>query len=176
MLRGDGYENIRIDIAFPVLHGRNGEDGTIQGLFQMAGIPFVGCDMTSSAVSMDKVFTNTVADANGVPQAAWDSITAYEFRTGARTLDEVAVELGYPIFVKPANAGSSVGITKAHDRAELEDAMEQSRALLNDAELGEMAHEEFAESKERLAQLERELQILLLPKGDNPYLKKDGRD
>ena len=78
----------------------------------------------SSAVSMDKVFTNTVADANGVPQAAWDSITAYEYRTGAKTLDEVADKLGYPIFVKPANAGSSVGITKAHDRAELEGAME----------------------------------------------------
>ena len=72
VLREDGCENIRIDIAFPVLHGKNGEDGTIQGLFQLAGIPFVGCDMTSSAVSMDKVFTNTVADANGVPQAAWD--------------------------------------------------------------------------------------------------------
>ena len=124
VLRENGYENIRIDIAFPVLHGKNGEDGTIQGLFQMAGIPFVGCDMASSAVSMDKVFTNTVADANGVPQAAWDSITAYEYRTGAKTLDEVADKLGYPIFVKPANAGSSVGITKAHDRAELEGAME----------------------------------------------------
>ncbi|MBQ1663846.1 MAG: D-alanine--D-alanine ligase, partial [Clostridia bacterium] len=105
VLREDGCENIRIDIAFPVLHGKNGEDGTIQGLFQLAGIPFVGCDMTSSAVSMDKVFTNTVADANGVPQAAWDSITAYEFETGAKTLDEVADKLGYPIFVKPANAG-----------------------------------------------------------------------
>lgn len=124
VLRENGYENIRIDIAFPVLHGKNGEDGTIQGLFQMARIPFVGCDMASSAVSMDKVFTNTVADANGVPQAAWDSITAYEYRTGAKTLDEVADKLGYPIFVKPANAGSSVGITKAHDRAELEGAME----------------------------------------------------
>ena len=124
VLREDGFENIRIDIAFPVLHGKNGEDGTIQGLFQMAGIPFVGCDMASSAVSMDKVFTNTVADANHVPQAAWDSITAYEYKTGAKTLDEVAEKLGYPIFVKPANAGSSVGITKAHDRAELEGAME----------------------------------------------------
>ena len=124
VLRENGFENIRIDIAFPVLHGKNGEDGTIQGLFQMAGIPFVGCDMASSAVSMDKVFTNTVADANHVPQAAWDSITAYEYKTGAKTLDEVAEKLGYPIFVKPANAGSSVGITKAYERAELEGAME----------------------------------------------------
>lgn len=124
VLRDGGFENIRIDIAFPVLHGKNGEDGTIQGLFQLAGIPFVGCDMVSSAVSMDKIFTNTVADANDVPQAAWESITAYEYKTGAKTLDGVAEKLGYPIFVKPANAGSSVGITKAHDRAELEGAME----------------------------------------------------
>ena len=123
VLREGGYENIRIDIAFPVLHGKNGEDGTIQGLFQLAGIPFVGCDMTSSAVSLDKVFTNTVADANGVPQAAWDSITAYEFETGAKTLDEVAEKLGYPIFVKPANAGSSVGISKCDRRGDVIDAV-----------------------------------------------------
>lgn len=124
VFRDGGTENIRIDVAFPVLHGRNGEDGTIQGLFQLAGIPFVGCDMASSAVSMDKIFTNTVADANGVPQAAWDSLTEYEFRSGRKTLDDVADKLGYPIFVKPANAGSSVGISKAHDRAELEAAMD----------------------------------------------------
>ena len=124
VLRGDTYENIPIDIAFPVLHGKNGEDGTIQGLFQLAGIPFVGCDMASSAVSMDKIFTNTVADAHGVPQAAWDSLTEYEYRAGLKGLDAVAEKLGYPIFVKPANAGSSVGISKAHDRAELEAAME----------------------------------------------------
>ena len=64
--RETGPEHIRIDVAFPVLHGKNGEDGTVQGLFQLAGIPFVGCDMTSSAVSMDKIFTNTVADENGM--------------------------------------------------------------------------------------------------------------
>ena len=123
VLRDSGYENIRIDIAFPVLHGKNGEDGTMQGLFQLAGIPFVGCDMASSAVSMDKIYTNTVADQSGVAQAAWDSLTEYEYRTGRKTLDDVADKLGYPIFVKPANAGSSVGISKAHNREELEDAM-----------------------------------------------------
>ena len=133
VLRDGAYENIRVDIAFPVLHGKNGEDGTIQGLFQMAGIPFVGCDMTSSAVSMDKILTNTVADAVGVPQAAWDCLTAYEFENGLKTLDDVAEKLGYPIFVKPANAGSSVGITKAHDRQELEDAM--ALALQHDSRI-----------------------------------------
>ncbi|MBR6513048.1 MAG: D-alanine--D-alanine ligase [Clostridia bacterium] len=119
-----GDESIRIDVDFPVLHGKNGEDGTVQGLFQLAGIPFVGCDMTSSAVSMDKIFTNTIADQSGIAQAKWESITKYEYETGAKTLEGIAEKLGYPIFVKPANAGSSVGITKAHDLAELKSALD----------------------------------------------------
>ncbi len=123
VLRPDGYENIRIDVAFPVLHGKNGEDGTIQGLFQLAGIPFVGCDMMSSAISMDKIITNTVADRHGIAQARWDYITKYDFECKNKTLDEIAGNLGYPIFVKPANAGSSVGISKAHDREELDAAL-----------------------------------------------------
>lgn len=120
---GDTYKNIRIDIAFPVLHGKNGEDGTIQGLFQLAGIPYVGCDMTSSAVSMDKILTNTVADKNCIAQAKWDYITRYEFDSGIKSLEEIEKNLGYPIFVKPANAGSSVGISKAHDFEELKAAL-----------------------------------------------------
>lgn len=123
VLDGDTYKNIRIDIAFPVLHGKNGEDGTIQGLFQLAGIPYVGCDMTSSAVSMDKILTNTVADKNCIAQAKWDYITRYEFDSGIKSLEEIGKNLGYPIFVKPANAGSSVGISKAHDFEELKAAL-----------------------------------------------------
>lgn len=133
VLRDGKAEDIRIDVAFPVLHGKNGEDGTIQGLFQLAGIPYVGCDMTSSAVSMDKIFTNTVADCNQVPQAKWDYITEYEYKNGIKTLDDVEKVLPYPIFVKPANAGSSVGISKAHDRAELEQAL--ALALENDTRI-----------------------------------------
>lgn len=143
VLRDGAWENIRIDIAFPVLHGKNGEDGTVQGLFQLAGIPFVGPDMASSAVSMDKIFTNTVADQAGVAQAAWVGMTEYEFRNGHKTLDDVADALGYPIFVKPANAGSSVGITKAHDRAELESAM--ALALQHDSRV---LFEEFIDGYE----------------------------
>lgn len=124
VLRSGSYENIRIDAAFPVLHGKNGEDGTIQGLFQLAGIPFVGCDMCSSAISMDKIFTNTVADRAGIPQAKWDWILKYDYDHGIKSLDDVETALGgYPIFVKPANAGSSVGISKAHNREELKDAL-----------------------------------------------------
>lgn len=124
-------ENIYIDIIFPVLHGKNGEDGTMQGLFQLAGIPFVGCDAASSAVSMDKIYTNSMADAYGILQARWDSITAYEYKTGQKTLQEVADKLGFPIFVKPANAGSSVGISKAHNMEELEAGL--NLALQNDS-------------------------------------------
>ena len=124
IFHGDKVENIYIDAAFPVLHGKNGEDGTIQGLFQLAGIPFVGCDSTSSAVSMDKILTNTVADKNNIAQADWDYITKYDYETGNKSLEEIANKLGYPIFVKPANAGSSVGVSKAHNFTELEAALE----------------------------------------------------
>lgn len=124
LLKETGYETVPIDVCFPVLHGKNGEDGTMQGLLQLAGIPFVGCDAVSSGVTMDKVFTNTVADCNGIPQAAWDYLTAYEYKSGTKTLATVAEKLGFPIFVKPANAGSSVGISKAHNMEELEAAME----------------------------------------------------
>lgn len=119
VLDGHKAENIHIDIIFPILHGKNGEDGTIQGLFQLSGIPFVGCDMASSAVCMDKIFTNSMADAYGIPQAAWSSITRYEYETGAKSLEVIEETLGFPIFVKPANAGSSVGISKAHNMDEL---------------------------------------------------------
>ena len=111
--------NQYIDIIFPVLHGKNGEDGTMQGLFQLSGIPFVGCDMASSAVSMDKIYTNSMADAYGIPQAAWDSITRYQYESGEKNLEAIEESLGFPIFVKPANAGSSVGISKAHNMEEL---------------------------------------------------------
>lgn len=123
VFRDGSYENIHIDVVFPVLHGKNGEDGTVQGLLQLSGIPFVGCDMTSSAVSMDKILTNTVADRNGIAQAKWEYVTKFDYEAGNKSLDEIAEDLGYPIFVKPANAGSSVGISKAHNMKELVEAL-----------------------------------------------------
>jgi len=143
VIRENGVENIRIDVAFPVLHGKNGEDGTIQGLFQLAGIPFVGCDMTSSAISMDKILTNTVADQNGIKQAKWEYITKYDYEQGQKTLKDIEEKLGYPIFVKPANAGSSVGISKAHNAEELKAALEL--ALLHDTRI---LFEEFIDGYE----------------------------
>ncbi len=118
-------EILRLDVVFPVLHGKNGEDGTIQGLLQLAQIPFVGCDSTSSGVCMDKAVANAVADAVGIAQAKWCSVTQYEYKSDADAFLDSAIEkLGLPIFVKPANAGSSVGISKANSKESLAQAME----------------------------------------------------
>lgn len=118
-------ERIRLDVVFPVLHGKNGEDGTIQGLLQLAQIPYVGCNATASGSCMDKAVTNAVADAFGIDQAKWCSFTQYEYNKDKdRCLDLAIEKLGLPIFVKPANAGSSVGISKAHNREELKQGIE----------------------------------------------------
>lgn len=120
-------KTIRLDAVFPILHGKNGEDGTVQGLFQLARIPFVGCDMTSSAVCMDKAIANAVTDAVGIDQAKWCSFTRYEYSKAPEACRKSAAEkLGFPIFVKPANAGSSVGISKARDDSELEKGIEKA--------------------------------------------------
>lgn len=115
---------IKLDVVFPVLHGKNGEDGTIQGLLQLAQIPFVGCDATSSGSCMDKAVTNAIADAFGIKQAKWCSFTKFEYdREPQKFIDMAVKKLGYPIFIKPANAGSSVGISKAHNEDELKEGM-----------------------------------------------------
>lgn len=120
----NGIEKIRIDVCFPVLHGKNGEDGTVQGFLQVAGIPFVGCDMLASANCMDKVMTNTLADAAGIAQAKWMGLNQYDYNKNSEMYIEKAAEyLGFPIFVKPANAGSSVGVSKAKDKAGLAEAI-----------------------------------------------------
>lgn len=122
-----GIKTVKIDVVFPVLHGRNGEDGTIQGFLQSAGIPFVGCDMLASACCMDKVLTNTLADAAGIPQAKWLGITQTAYGEDKNSFISKAVDyLGFPIFVKPANAGSSVGVGKAVDRSALEAAIDNA--------------------------------------------------
>ena len=118
-------EQIYIDAVFPVLHGKNGEDGTIQGLFQLAQIPFVGCDATSSGVCMDKGITNAVLDAVGIKQAKWISFSAYEYKKNPdKYITNAFEKLSSPVFVKPANAGSSVGISKATDYNELKTGIE----------------------------------------------------
>ncbi len=120
----DGVRTIEIDCVFPILHGKNGEDGTMQGLMELAGIPCVGCDMISSAMSMDKAVTNTIMDYAGIPQAKWLAVTKHDYANrGDCFLAEAEYYLGFPIFVKPACAGSSVGVSKAKDKDALRKAM-----------------------------------------------------
>ncbi len=119
-----GVVRQHIDVVFPVLHGENGEDGAMQGLLQMAGIPYVGPHVAASAVSMDKTLTKLVADHAGVPQAAWQLVRSSELENRMEnTLDLLELRFRYPMFVKPAGTGSSVGVSKAADREALRKAL-----------------------------------------------------
>lgn len=121
---GDCVVRERIDVVFPVLHGENGEDGAMQGLLQMAGIPYVGPHIAASAVAMDKSLTKLVADQAGVPQAAWQLVRAGELENHMEnTLDLLENRFRYPMFVKPAGTGSSVGVSKVRTREELREAL-----------------------------------------------------
>ncbi len=116
-----------IDVVFPVLHGENGEDGAMQGLLQMAGIPYVGPHVSASAVAMDKTLTKLVADSAGVCQADWMLVrnSELENRMG-HILQQLESRFAYPMFVKPAGTGSSVGVSKAADREALREALLQA--------------------------------------------------
>ena len=121
-----------VDVAFPVLHGENGEDGSIQGLMQVAGIPCVGPDVAASAVSMDKTLTKLVMDQAGIRQAAWELVNASSLQTDMQSaIERVEAAFTYPVFVKPAGTGSSVGVSKANDRDGL------SKALRHAGQYGE---------------------------------------
>ena len=118
------YQTEVIDVAFPALHGRFGEDGTIQGLFELAGIPYVGCGVIASAISMDKWYTKQVVDHLGIRQADYVGVKKEEFEQDMdAVLDRVEAKLPYPVFVKPCNSGSSCGISKAKNREELAAAL-----------------------------------------------------
>ena len=121
---GDCVVREHIDVVFPVLHGENGEDGAIQGLLQLAGIPFVGPGVSSSAVSMDKTLTKLVADQAGVTQAQWLLVRNSELNVRMDAImDQIEIRFDYPVFVKPAGTGSSVGVSKAADRETLRSAL-----------------------------------------------------
>ena len=117
IFEGDNVIREMIEIVFPVLHGENGEDGSVQGLLQLAGIPFVGPHVAASAVSMDKTLTKLVADNAGVKQAAWQLVRSAEVRSHMeQVITRLEGNFNYPMFVKPAGTGSSVGVSKAADR------------------------------------------------------------
>ena len=113
-----------VDVVFPALHGQYGEDGTIQGLLEMAGIPYVGANVFASAAAMDKEFTKKLATAEGIPVGPYVVL-----RAGATLSDADRERLGLPVFVKPARGGSSVGVTKVNDWADLDAALAVAREV-----------------------------------------------
>ncbi len=126
---GDKVKVIPVDVVFPVLHGLNGEDGTIQGLCELAGIPYVGCGVASSAVCMDKAFTKLIARSLKIPQADYYIFSDAQLEDIQSVLKTVRYKLGYPCFVKPALGGSSVGISKVSNKKELHMSIDEARAL-----------------------------------------------
>ena len=138
---GDCVVRERIDVVFPVLHGENGEDGAMQGLLQLAGIPYVGPHIAASAVAMDKTLTKLVADQAGVPQAAWHLVRGGDLNNHMdNTLDTLEKRFSYPMFVKPAGTGSSVGVSKAADREALSAALVAAAAFDNKILVEEFIH------------------------------------
>ena len=141
---GNGSYSLRpVDVVFPALHGKNGEDGSIQGLFQISGIPYVGCNVVSSAVCMDKAITNSLMETAGIRQAHYLWFFADNYQTGADKIKvKIEARLGHPIFVKPANAGSSVGVSKVSCEEELDEAVakaarEDGKILVEEAITGQ---------------------------------------
>ena len=127
------YETIRLDVVFPVLHGKLGEDGAMQGLLELSGIPYVGCDVQSSALCMDKSLAYLVARSAGIATPNFWTVTANEHIDPDR--------LTYPVFVKPARSGSSFGVSKVSSKEELPGAVEaarqyDSKVLIEEAVVG----------------------------------------
>ncbi|MDQ5972391.1 MAG: D-alanine--D-alanine ligase [Patescibacteria group bacterium] len=115
----------RIDVVFPAMHGTHGEDGELMGVLQMASVPYVGCDMASSAVAMDKVLSKLIAQSQGLATPKFVHFKRSEYsRNMTETLERINKELTYPLFVKPAHLGSSIGITKVKTKDELNNAIE----------------------------------------------------
>jgi D-alanine-D-alanine ligase len=137
---GPGTEDFRLDVVLPMLHGTYGEDGTIQGLFEMAGVPYVGGGVLASAAGMDKIVMKHLFSAAGLLVADWDWFLRSQWESGRDAIiSRVAERLGFPLFVKPANLGSSVGISKARDAGELalavDDAARYDRRIVVEREI-----------------------------------------
>jgi len=113
-----------VDVVFPILHGPFGEDGTAQGLLEMLDLPYVGCDVTASAVCMDKIQAKRIFSQQGLATPAWEEVDAESWRRDPRANAARCLGLGLPLFVKPACLGSSVGITKVKDPSEIERAID----------------------------------------------------
>ena len=121
-----GKKSIEVDIAFPIVHGTNVEDGALQGYLKTIGIPFVGCDVTASALGMDKYASKVVLKENGVPVLDGYCFTTSDYAEIDSILDKVEKEIGYPAIVKPVDLGSSVGISVARNRSELTNSIDDA--------------------------------------------------
>ena len=138
----DTVERVAIDVVFPVMHGAFSEDGRLQGMLDMCGVPYVGPGCASSAVCMDKAFTKMLLNNYGIPMAACVYATKEDVLTSIDSIvTDVESELGYPVFIKPANSGSSVGVSKARDEKELKEALVKaiefdSKILIEEAVIG----------------------------------------
>lgn len=131
-------KSLKIDIAFPAFHGSYGEDGTFQGMMELLNVPYVGCDVASSAITMDKVLTKLMYKAQDIPTTPFVSFTMSEWgRNKKPIVQQIEKKLGYPVMVKPARLGSSIGIAKAKDNDSLLNAIEvalhyDSKVLVED--------------------------------------------
>ncbi|BBF44527.1 D-alanine--D-alanine ligase [Lachnospiraceae bacterium KM106-2] len=134
LLENDKATVQKVDVIFPALHGLYGEDGTVQGLIELSRIPYVGCGVLASAVSMDKLYTKIIVDTLGIRQAQYVGIFKDQLSDMDEVVARVEAKLDYPVFIKPSNAGSSKGVSKAHDRKELvvglEEAAKHDRKIL----------------------------------------------
>ena len=139
-----GFRKIRIDCALLCLHGVNGEDGAVQGALKLASIPFTGCDITSSAVGMDKVFMKSVFKANAIPHVDYLSVTSEEYSHCAEQTKIKALKLGFPLIIKPASCGSSIGISIAKNGKELDKSLKLALRYDNKA-IVEKALADFTE-------------------------------
>ncbi len=127
VLEGDTARTIGLDCVFPALHGKNGEDGSIQGLFSLSGVPYVGCGVLSSAVCMDKAVTHTLLSAANIRQAHYLWFYTHRYHAAPETVrNKIEARLNFPVFVKPANAGSSVGVSKVESPDGLDEAIRKA--------------------------------------------------
>ncbi len=121
---GLGSKDIKIDVVFPATHGTYGEDGSLMGLFRMAGVPYVGCGLSASVVAMDKVLSKQVIGASGIPTNRWLWLSKDEFTENQSEILKKLSVLSMPLFVKPAHLGSSIGISRVKNEKELINALE----------------------------------------------------
>ncbi len=150
-------DRIVFDVVFPVLHGPYGEDGTVQGIFEICGVPYVGCHVTSSALAMDKDLAKRIAVSAGLPVSAWRVVRRREADEPGRIADEIIRELGLPVFVKPAELGSSVGVTRCDTDLEIKDGL-----------LTAFDHGDKAVVEEEIAGREIEVAVLEGPRASLP--------